>query len=93
LVVGTVPAVHKAVRWNSPFYGVDGKGWFLTFHVFTRYVKVTFFDGALLHPIPPGGTEKSKDARWIDIHEEDPFDEDLMVSWIKQASALPGWKP
>jgi hypothetical protein len=93
LVVGTVPSLRKAVRWNSPFYGVDGKGWFLTFHVFTRYVKVTFFDGAFLHPIPPGGTAKSKDARWIDFHEEDPFDEDLMVSWIKQASALPGWKP
>ena len=93
LVERTVPGVRKAVRWNSPFYAVGGKGWFLSFHVFTRYVKVTFFDGTSLRPIPPGGTEKSKDARWIDIHEEDGLDEAQMTAWVKQAATLPGWTP
>lgn len=68
LIVQTVPEVRKAVKWNSPFYGMEGGGWFLSFHVLTRYVKVTFFKGIELHPLPPGGTERSKDARWIDIH-------------------------
>src|SRR5256884_6684509 len=72
LIVRNVPNVRKAVKWNSPFYGIEGQGWFLSFHVFTRYVKVTFFRGTSLRPVPPGGT--SKDARWIDIHEND-FDE------------------
>ena len=93
LIVRTVPEVRKAVRWNSPFYAVEGKGWFLSFHVFTRYVKVTFFDGASLRPVPPGGTEKSKDVRWIDIHEDDELDEAQMADWIRQAAALPGWIP
>jgi hypothetical protein len=93
LISDTVPGVRKAVRWNSPFYGAEGAGWFLSFHVFTRYVKVTFFDGTSLRPVPPGGTERSKEARWIDIHEDDPFDEAQMVDWIRQASALPGWTP
>ena len=88
LIVRNVPNVRKAVRWNSPFYGIEGQGWFLAFHVFTRYVKVTFFRGTSLKPVPPGGT--SKDARWIDIHEDD-LDEAQMASWIKQAAAIPGW--
>ncbi len=88
LVTRNVPDVRKAVKWNSPFYGVEGKGWFLSFHVFTRYVKVTFFAGTSLRPVPPGGT--GKDARWIDIHEDD-LDEAQMATWIRQAAALPGW--
>lgn len=93
LVVQAVPSVSKAVKWNSPFYGIDGQGWFLSFHVFTRYVKVTFFHGIALRPAPPGGTERSKDARWIDIHEGDELDETQMVAWLKQAAELPGWVP
>ncbi len=88
LIVRQVPNICKAVRWNSPFYGLPGQGWILGFHVFTRYVKVSFFQGASLQPPPPGGT--GKDARWIDIHE-DEFDEAQMADWIRQASALPGW--
>ena len=88
LIVRNVPNVRKAVKWNSPFYGIEGKGWFVSFHVFTRYVKVTFFRGTSLRPAPSGGT--SKDARWIDIHEDD-LDETQMATWIKQAAALPGW--
>jgi hypothetical protein len=92
LIAQNVPNVRKAVKWNSPFYGVDGKGWFLSFHVFTRYVKVTFFNGAALSPLPPGGTEKSKQARWIDIHEGEALDEARMAEWVRQAAALPGWE-
>jgi hypothetical protein len=88
LIVRNVPNVHKAVRWNSPFYGIEGQGWFLSFHVFTRYVKVTFFRGTALQPVPPGGSDK--DARWIDIHEDD-LHEAQMATWIRQAAALPGW--
>ena len=91
LIVRTAPNVRKAVRWNSPFYGIEGKGWFLSFHVLTRYVKVTFFDGTSLRPVPPGGTPKSGDARWIDIFEDDALDEAQMAKWIRQASKLPGW--
>ena len=93
LIVHTVPEVRKAVKWNSPFYGIEGQGWFLSFHVFTRYVKVTFFKGASLRPLPPGGTEKSKDARWIDLHEDGTLDEKQMAAWVKQAAAVPGWVP
>lgn len=93
IVTRTVPGVRKAVKWNSPFYGVEGQGWFLSFHVFTRYVKFTFFNGASLRPIPPGGTPRSKDARWIDIHEDDAIDEPQLATWVKQAAALPGWVP
>ncbi|MEJ8826000.1 DUF1801 domain-containing protein [Variovorax humicola] len=88
LIVASVPNVRKAVKWNSPLYGIEGRGWFLGFHVFTRYVKVSFFRGASLQPAPSGGT--GKDARWIDIHEDD-LDEAQMVTWIRQAAALPGW--
>jgi len=90
LVVRNVPGVRKAVKWNSPFYGIEGRGWFLAFHVFTHYVKVTFFRGTSLRPAPPGGT--AKDARWIDIHEDD-LDEARLARWVKQAAALPGWVP
>ncbi|MCE9658410.1 MAG: GNAT family N-acetyltransferase [Burkholderiales bacterium] len=88
LVVRTVPGVRKAVKWNSPFYGVEGRGWFLGFHTFTNYVKATFFQGTSLRPPPPGG--KVREARWIDIREDD-FDEAQMTKWIRQAVALPGW--
>lgn len=88
LIVRNVPNVRKAVRWNSPLYGVEGQGWFLSFHVFTRYVKVTFFRGTLLEPVPPGGT--GKDGRWINIHE-DGLDEEQLAVWIKQAASIPGW--
>lgn len=88
LVARTVPGVRRAVKWNSPFYGIEGRGWFLAFHVFTRAVKVTFFHGSSLLPAPPGGT--GKDARWIDVHEDD-LDEAQMARWVKQAAALPGW--
>ena len=91
LVTANVPNVRKAVKWNSPFYGVEGKGWFLSFHVFTHYVKVTFFNGASLRPLPPGGTEKSKEARWIDVKEGEPLDEAQFADWVRQASAIPGW--
>ncbi len=93
LIVRTVPTVRKAVRWNSPFYGIEGKGWFLSFHVFTKYVKVTFFAGTSLRPVPPGGTVRSKEVRWIDIHEDERLDEAQMRRWVKQAAALPGWVP
>jgi hypothetical protein len=92
LIVRTVPGVRKAVKWNTPFYGVEGQadqGWFLAFHCFTRYVKVTFFRGMSLRPIPPGES-KSQDTRYLDIHENDQFDEAQLVAWVKQASQLPG---
>lgn len=92
LIVQNVPDVQKAVRWNSPFYGVEGQGWFLSFHVYAKYVKVTFFAGTSLKPLPPGGTAKSQETRWVDIHEND-LDEVQMADWIKQAGALPGWVP
>lgn len=92
LITKTVPGVQKAVRWNSPFYGMEGRGWFVSAHCLTNYVKVTFFRGLSLDPVPPGGTKKSGDARWIDIHEGE-FDEKRMQAWIKQAARLPGWIP
>lgn len=90
LIESAVPGVRKAVKWNSPFYGVEGQGWFLSFHVFTRYVKVAFFRGAALRPPPPGAS-KSDETRYLDIHEDDPFDEARVESWVRQAAALPGW--
>jgi hypothetical protein len=92
LIVRTVPDVRKAVRWNSSFYGMDGQGWFLNFHCFTKYVKVAFFRGTSLRPLPPGGS-KSKGVRYLDIYEDDPLDEERVASWIRQASELPGWVP
>ena len=89
LIVRTAPEVRKAVRWNSPWYGIEGQGWFVTFHVFTRYVKVTFTNGARLDPLPPGPA-KDPDSRWINIHEGE-LDEAQMETWIRQAAALPGW--
>ncbi|MXZ73661.1 MAG: hypothetical protein F4207_10125 [Gemmatimonadetes bacterium] len=90
LIVRTVPGVRKAVRWNSPFYGIEGQGWFLSYHVFTRYVKVTFLQGAALRPVPPG-SGKDKDSRWIDIYEGELYVEQMAV-WIRQAAAIPGWR-
>lgn len=89
LVVRTVPSVRKAVRWNTPFYGVEGQGWFLAFHCITRYVKVTFFRGTSLHPVPPVES-KQKGVRYFHIHEGDEIDEELLASWIRQAAELPG---
>jgi len=89
LIVRTVPGVRKAVKWNSPLYGVEGQGWFLGMHAFTKYVKVAFFRGALLRPLPPGAS-RSKDTRYLDIHEDDEFDEAQLAAWVKQASQLPG---
>ena len=88
LVERNVPNLRKAVKWNSPMYSLEGQGWFLGFHVFARYVKVTFFRGTALRPVPPGGT--GKDARWIDIREDD-LDEAQIATWVKQAAAIPGW--
>jgi hypothetical protein len=88
LIEANVPGVRKAVKWNSPFYGVEGQGWFVSFHVFARYVKVTFFKGTSLRPVPAGG--KSEEARWVDIHEND-MDEVQLAAWIRQAAAIPGW--
>ena len=92
LIVRNVPNVRKAVKWNSPFYGVEGQGWFLSFHVFTRYLKVTFFRGRSLRPVPPGPS-KHKDVRYVDIKEDDELDEEQVATWVKQAAALPGLVP
>ena len=90
LIVGAVPGVRKTVKWNSPFYGVEGQGWFLAIHCFTSYVKVAFFRGASLRPLPPG-VSKQKHVRYLDIHEDDQLDEARLTAWVKQASQLPGW--
>ena len=92
LIVRNVPDVRRAVKWNSPFYGIEGQGWFLSFHVFTRYVKVTFFRGTSLRPVPPGAS-KHEEVRYLDIHEDDELDERQLATWLKQAAALPGWVP
>ena len=89
LITSAVPNVHKAVKWNSPFYGVTGQGWFLSFHCFAKYIKVAFFNGASLSPVPPGKS-KQKEVRYLDIHENDKLDEAQFASWTKQASQLPG---
>lgn len=90
LIDRTVPDVKKAVRWNSPFYGVEGHGWFLSYHCFTKYVKVTWFRGAELDPLPPVDS-KDPDTRYLHVHEDEDLDEKLLTSWIRQASELPGW--
>ncbi|OAP39127.1 histidine kinase [Sinorhizobium glycinis] len=92
LIVRTVPEVRKAVKWNSPFYGIEGQGWFLSFHCFTKYIKVAFFRGASLSPVPPVES-KDKDVRYFHIFEGDQMDEKLVASWVEQASKLPGWIP
>jgi hypothetical protein len=89
LIVRTVPHVRKAVRWNSPFYGVENRGWFLGFHCITKYVKVAFFRGASLRP-PPPVESRQKNVRYFHVHENDPLDVELVASWIRQASELPG---
>ena len=89
LIVQTVPGVCKAVKWNSPLYGVEGQGWFLGVHCFAKYVKVAFFRGTALRPVPPGSS-KSKDTRYLDIHEDDQLNEAKLADWVKQASELPG---
>jgi hypothetical protein len=89
LIVRTVPGVRKAVKWNSPLYGVEDNVWFLGIHCFTKYVKVAFFRGASLRPVPPGGS-KQKGVRYLDIHEDDELDEAQFAAWVKQASKLPG---
>ncbi|SDP26614.1 hypothetical protein SAMN04488061_2667 [Filomicrobium insigne] len=89
LIESAVPNVNKAVKWNSPFYGLEDNGWFLSFHCFTKYIKVAFFRGASLKPMPPG-TSKQKDVRYLDIYEHDELDETQFADWVKQASKLPG---
>jgi hypothetical protein len=89
LIVRTVPGVHKAVKWNSPFYGIKDEGWFLSLHVFTKYIKVAFFCGASLKPVPPVES-RHKDVRYVHIHEDDELDETQFTAWVKQASELPG---
>jgi hypothetical protein len=89
LIVRAVPDLRKAVKWNSPFYGVEGQGWFLNFHCFTKYVKVAFFRGSALRPVPPGES-KQKEVRYLDIHENDQLDEAQLTRWVEQARRLPG---
>lgn len=89
LIERAAPGVQKAVKWNSPLYGLDGQGWFLSIHCFTKYVKVAFFRGARLRPVPPGPS-KSQDTRYLDIREDDELDEAQFMDWVRQASGLPG---
>ena len=91
LIVRNVPGVRKAVKWNSPFYGVEGQGWFLAMHAFTHYLKLTFFRGTALEPLPPGPS-KDKNTRYLDVREGE-LDEAQLARWVKQAAALPGWDP
>ena len=90
LVENTVPGVRKAVKWNSPFYGVEGQGWFLSYHAFAKYLKVTFFRGAQLEPLPPVGS-KDPNTRYVHIEEDQPVDEQQLADWIRQAAGIPGW--
>jgi hypothetical protein len=92
LIARTVPGVRKAVKWNTPFYGVESQGWFLGFHCMTKYIKVAFFRGTSLSPLPPVESTQ-KEVRYFHIHENDAIDEKLVASWIRQASELPGWNP
>ena len=92
LIVKHVPNVRKAVKWKSPFYGVEGMGWFLNYHCFTKFVRVAFFKGGLLNPTPPG-LSKQEDVRYFDIYEDKPLDEKQLGEWIRQAAAIPGWIP
>ena len=92
LIGRSVPTVCKAVKWNTPFYGIEGQGWFLGFHCLTKYIKVSFFRGTSLRPVPPGESTQ-KEVRYLNIHEDDQLDERLVASWIRQAAELPGWVP
>ena len=92
LITRTVPKLRKAVRWNSPFYGVEGRGWFLSLHCYSKFVKVAFFNGTSLRPLPPGES-KVKGVRYLDILEDDPLDDVQLAKWLKQAAALPGFVP
>lgn len=89
LIVRTVPEVYKAIKWNTPFYGIEGQGWFLGFHCLAKYIKVAFFRGTSLRPVPPVDS-KSRDTRYFHIHEGDELDEAQFTAWVKQASQLPG---
>jgi hypothetical protein len=91
IITRTVPGVRKAVKWNSPLYGIEDKTWFLGIHCFAKYIKVAFFRGASLRPVPPGES-KQKDVRYLDIHEDEEIDEAQFTAWVKQASELPGEK-
>jgi len=90
IITRAVPSVKKAVRWNSPFYGIEGEGWILGVHCFAKYIKVAFFQGASFDPIPPVAS-KDKNARYFHIYEGDALDEAQLRKWVKQASKLPGW--
>ena len=90
IIAAAVPDVHKAVKWNSPLYGIEGQGWFLGFHCITKYVKVAFFRGTSLRPLPPGESTQ-KEVRYLHVYEDDPLDEAQVATWIRQAAALPGW--
>lgn len=92
LIVTAVPHVRKAVKWNSPFYGVEGHGWFVSMHAFAKYLKVAFFRGTALQPMPPGAS-KNEGTRYLDIYENDALDEAQLIAWFKQASEIPGWIP
>jgi hypothetical protein len=89
LIMSAAPGVRKAVKWNSPLYGVEGQGWFLGLHCFAKAVKVAFFKGASLNPVPPGES-KSEGTRYLDIRENDALDESQFIAWVEQASRLPG---
>lgn len=91
IIARPVPQLRKAVKWNSPFYGIEGQDWFLSFHCFERYVKVAFFRGAALTPLPPVGS-KQKDVRYLHVHEDGQLDEAQFADWVSQASLLPGEK-
>jgi len=90
LVARAVPDVRKAVKWNSPFYGVEGQGWFLSFHCFNRYIKLAFFRGASLEPAPPVSS-KDANTRYVHLHEGETLDEAQLADWVRQAARLPGW--
>ena len=89
IITSNVPNVRKTVKWNSPVYGIQDQGWIISFHVFTKYVKVTFFQGVGLEPLPPGKSKDEK-TRYLDVHEDD-LDEAQFAKWVKQAAKLPGW--
>lgn len=89
LIVRSIPGVRKAVKWNSPLYGMEGQGWFLGIHCYANYVKVAFFRGTSLKPVPPGSS-KQAEMRYLDIRETDALDEAQFAAWVEQASRLPG---